>query len=133
MRVRIGTLAAGLLLLVMAAPAFAQSEIMHVNVPFSFSVGKKTMPAGEYVVSSDNLIIYTLRVRGKASSFVVTNSVDAGKPQHQPSLIFQRSGSQYTLAEIWTYDAEFGHSVVKPSFNGKNMLATQTVEVLAGQ
>ncbi len=132
MRFKVGTVFAGLLLLMMAAPAFAQSEIMHVNVPFAFSVGKKVMPAGQYSVMSDDLITYALR--GPQSGMVLTNNLDGGKTQHQPSLIFRRSGSQYTLVQIWSSDGQFGHSVLGSGFNGKNMLAsTQTVEVVAGQ
>jgi hypothetical protein len=127
---RLGTLAAGLLLLVMAAPAFAQNDIMHVNVPFAFSVDKKVLPAGEYVVTSNDLMTYTLL--GKQSSFVMTNNIGSKGVQHPPSLVFVQRGSQYRLSQIWMYDSETGHSVALPSFNGKNMLASaRTVEVLA--
>ena len=126
---------AGLLLLVTVAPAFAQSHYMFVDVPFAFTVGKKMLPAGKYVVSSDDLRTYMLREReSKQSSFVLTNDMGSGAVKQAPCLVFLQAGSRYALSQIWTSEGEIGHSVLAPSFKSKDTVASaKTVEVLAAR
>lgn len=134
MRLKVGTVIAGLLLLALAAPAVAQDDVMHVDVPFAFTVGKKLLPAGRYTVRKncmDNCYILS----GQQSAGVLTNGVESGAVKHAPSLIFLQSGGEYSLIQIWPHAGDAGKSVLAPTFNGKKMVAGvskgQTVEVLA--
>jgi hypothetical protein len=134
MRLKLGTSIAGLLLLVMAAPAFAQNVVMHVNVPFAFTAGKRLLPAGRYsVLENDGATAYTFF--GQRSATVLSNNGASGAAKHAPSLVFLQIGGEYSLIQIWPYDGETGQSVLGPTFNGKKMIAgtskAQTVEVLA--
>jgi hypothetical protein len=75
------------------------------NIPFEFSVGNKTMPAGEYTVSCANATsprkVLQLRSRdGRAGVFVQTNST-IGKIQDSAKLVFNRYGDQYFFAQAW--------------------------------
>ena len=75
------------------------------NIPFEFSVGNKTMPAGEYTVSCANATsprkVLQLRSRdGRAGVFVQTNST-IGKIQDSAKLVFNRYGNQYFFAQAW--------------------------------
>lgn len=75
------------------------------NIPFEFSVGNKTMPAGEYTVSCANATsprkVLQLRGRdGRAGVFVQTNST-IGKIQDSAKLVFNRYGDQYFFAQAW--------------------------------
>lgn len=119
---------AGMLLVVTAVPVMAQSQAMRVNVPFAFTIGDQVYPAGNYVVTSSN-DVYTLQ--GPKTAFVLANNVDS-KVEHQPSLVFVKSGAQYSLAQMWTEQGHLGHALFAASSKrDKNLPASaQTVEVL---
>ena len=75
------------------------------NIPFAFSVGDKTMPAGEYIVQCVNTDSPTkvLQVRSKNgdhSAMVRTNSV-IGKIEDSARLVFYHYGDQYFFAQAW--------------------------------
>src|SRR2546427_11378738 len=71
------------------------------NIPFDFSVGNKTLPAGEYTVrqinpSSDHAVLQLRSQDGKASAMVQMNAViDKTRSQETASLIFNRYGNRY--------------------------------------
>ena len=81
--------------------AQAPSKV-EVNIPFEFSAGTKTLPAGVYSIkrlSGNNLIMR--RVDGKSSVILnaplnLTSLDDKGE-----RLVFSKSGDDYYLAEIW--------------------------------
>ena len=75
------------------------------NIPFEFSVGDKTMPAGEYTVrctnpASDMKVLQLRSSDGRASIMVRTNSV-IGKTQEDAKLVFNRYGDHYFFAQAW--------------------------------
>jgi len=77
------------------------------NIPFEFSAGNKTMPAGEYIVrqvnpSSDRAVLQLRSKDGKSSAMVLMDSViDRAKSDEMASLIFNRYGNLYFFAEAW--------------------------------
>jgi hypothetical protein len=81
--------------------AQAPSKV-EVNIPFEFSAGTKTLPAGVYSIkrlSGNNLIMR--RVDGKSSVILnaplnLTSLDDKGE-----RLVFSKSGDDYYLSEIW--------------------------------
>ena len=80
-------------------------SLLKADIPFAFSVGNTTLPAGEYIlsrISSDsNIAVLQLRRRdGHESALVRTNSV-SGQIQEQGKLIFARYGDQYFFAQAW--------------------------------
>ncbi len=75
------------------------------KIPFSFSVGDKTMAAGEYSVHCVNpgSSVKVLQFRsedGNVSVLVSTNSVN-GSVQDNARLVFYRYGDQYFFAQAW--------------------------------
>lgn len=75
------------------------------NIPFQFSVGNKTMPAGEYTVlsvnaDSSNVVLKIQSQDGKAGALVRMMSV-IGKAQENAKLIFNRYGNHYYFAQAW--------------------------------
>jgi hypothetical protein len=75
------------------------------NIPFAFSVGEKTLPAGEYTVRCTNRdsSIKVLQVRskdGRDSALVQTHSV-IGKIEDGARLVFYRYGDQYFFTQAW--------------------------------
>jgi len=112
MRARWSFPLAGLVLLLGAAPVFAQSDSMSVHIPFSFVVGQKAYSAGDYLVTSPNLTIYRLTARdGGASAAVVTQSVDSGLQRHEAGLVFADFGAGIAfLADDWASSDRGGRS-----------------------
>jgi hypothetical protein len=86
--------------------ANAQSGVqLKANIPFAFSVGNKSMPAGEYTVgctnpSSDMKVLQLLSSDGHESALVQTRSV-IGKRQDNAKLVFYRYGDRYFFAQAW--------------------------------
>jgi hypothetical protein len=75
------------------------------NIPFEFSVGDKTLPAGRYMVQAVNAdsSVAVLKIQsadGKDSAMVRTMTV-IGKAQNEAKLIFHRYGNHYFFAQAW--------------------------------
>ena len=75
------------------------------NIPFHFSIGNKSLPAGEYTVQSisDDSRNAVLRIQsrdGKTSAMLQTSTVE-GKAQERAKLVFHRYGNQYFFAQAW--------------------------------
>ncbi|MGH9842538.1 MAG: hypothetical protein ACREEM_27670 [Blastocatellia bacterium] len=87
-----------------ANPANPASPPLKANIPFDFSVGNKTLPAGVYTVTPLTTP-GALRIRRedcRAAALVQTQSVQARHDQDQTKLVFRRYGDQYFLAQVWT-------------------------------
>ena len=84
----------------------AQTSLsLKANIPFAFSVGNQTMPAGEYTVrctnpSSDMKVLQLRSSDGHETALVRTSSV-SGKIQDDAKLVFNRYGDQYFFAQAW--------------------------------
>jgi hypothetical protein len=86
----------------------AQSSVcdqLKANIPFSFNIGNKTLPAGEYTVRCANPVsdMKVLQVRssdGRTSAMINTSSV-SGKEQDSGKLVFNRYGNQYFFSQAW--------------------------------
>ena len=81
--------------------ALAQNEVK-VNVPFSFTAGTSTMPAGSYTIKSDsgsrNLVYLTNW--GENTKSMALGVTEEGNPSETGKLVFHRVGDQYFLSEI---------------------------------
>jgi hypothetical protein len=83
-----------------SAGAFAQQ--LKANIPFDFTVGNTTMPAGEYTISSPLRNFVDLRSANRTlmatvggnQSYIEKKSSSAGE------LIFARYGDQYFLDSV---------------------------------
>lgn len=88
---------------VISANAQATNGKVVANVPFEFSVGYKTMPAGEYSVqaipSANGLMIQS--ADGKNSALRLSDPTDRVKEKSPARLVFHRYGERYFLAEVW--------------------------------
>ncbi len=77
------------------------------NIPFEFSVGNKSMPAGEYIVrqvnpSSDRAVLEFRSKNGKASVMVQMNPViDRTRSNETARLSFNRYGNLHFFAQAW--------------------------------
>ncbi|HEX8881361.1 MAG TPA: hypothetical protein VF749_15085 [Candidatus Acidoferrum sp.] len=94
-----------LALALLAAQAGRAQEPVLANIPFAFTVGDMTLPAGEYRVekvrdSAPALLIQ--RTDGGASIIVITYAVEANAPQAQTKLTFRCYAKQCFLSQVWT-------------------------------
>jgi len=84
---------------------------LRADIPFEFTVGKVTLPAGEYTVkcaTRQAADVLELRNRdGHARALVLMNSV-VGKKDKDARLIFNRYGNRYFFAQAWMPSAEIG-------------------------
>ena len=75
------------------------------NIPFQFSVGNSTLPAGEYVISKVNPtvdpgVLAFRSIDGSCHALIQMNSAQ-GKAQESAKLIFHRYGNKYLFAQAW--------------------------------
>jgi hypothetical protein len=84
--------------------AHAQSAPVKATIPFSFTVGGQTLPAGEYQVrqqaNSPHLIAVTSADR-KISAITIRQAAYAKSTSGRSVLIFRRYGNQHFLARVF--------------------------------
>jgi hypothetical protein len=101
----IGALVFVTLFAVSTATAQSASQQLIANIPFEFSAGNQTLPAGKYSVSiinpaSDQRVMMIRDLEGR-STVLQMHSV-SGKAQDGAKLVFHRYGDRYFLAQAWS-------------------------------
>jgi hypothetical protein len=97
-----------------AVTAQAQSNRLKADVPFEFSVGDSTLPAGSYIAQSTSQQGDVIIIRGLSngeSRMRVSHAVTANGSS-QARLVFHKYGQRYFLSEIWG-GGESGRQVLK--------------------
>ncbi len=122
--------------LAVSAPLSAQDLPLVANIPFEFSVGNTTLPAGEYrITQAASSSVVTLRGvdTNSAVATLTAFSGDHNRPQGEASLTFNRYGNSYFLSAIWNGYRGIGN-VLRPSHTETELnrsASTQKFEVLA--
>jgi hypothetical protein len=111
-------LLAGLLALsIMAVTQVARAqESMIVNIPFAFTAGNVTLPAGEYRVQKLEQYSAVLLMNcrdARAATFVVANPAQTKELQSQSKLVFNRYDNLYFLSQVWTAGSSRGRQLRK--------------------
>ena len=104
------------LALAFAASAQAQTALNYKTfaVPFSFKVGNKVLPAGEYKITADNQIVRVQRTDGKANAVSMTQRTrGVNHNLSDAKLTFRRYGDQYYLSQVWLPD-HLGQELKRP-------------------
>lgn len=86
------------------------------DVPFPFVVENTTLPAGKYIVRSDEPLHGTVYSLESADGSLHVDFLAEDIPStttHDPALVFDRVGGRYFLAQLWIADSLTGHQVVK--------------------
>jgi hypothetical protein len=114
-----------LALALLAAQIGRAQEPVLANIPFAFTAGNATLPAGEYRVekvqnSSPALLIR--RTDGSAYMIVMTSAVQVNAPQAQTKLIFHRIANGYFLSQVWTEGNTRGRELPKSAKEKKQRL-----------
>ena len=129
-----------LLLMLTAVSVCAQSERGNVtNIPFSFVVGEKRLPAGEYTFvpnRKDSHDVWLVQRRdGRTKALFITMSVRSSETQEKAKLIFHKYGDQYFLSQIWTPGADSGRQLLMPRLErelAKNKIERKTIVLANG-
>ena len=93
------SLAVVLGMLTLSAPAPVAAADIRANVPFSFTVDKKVLPAGTYNLTSSNA--QTLLISGFGASAITMGQHAETSTSGSPRLVFHRYGNDYILREVW--------------------------------
>ena len=105
------------------------------NIPFEFTVGKATLPAGRYTVTvmnptSDRKILQVRQIDGRASAMVITTDV-AGDMSENAKLVFHRYGDRHYFAQAQMSGDSTSLAAVKTRSEQKHAVAgTKRIVVL---
>lgn len=133
-----------LLSLAVSSTQAQSAKSVVVTIPFDFTVGGKTLPAGDYIVkrstqySEDGIQI--LRKDSGGGAFVLTIPIQSGAAKETSKLVFNRYDDQYFLSQVWASGSSYGRELLKTRQErtlgrelAKNGSEPQTVAVLARQ
>ena len=129
-----------LVLMLTAVSVRAQSVRTKVtNIPFSFIVGQKTLPAGEYTLEpnrKDSHIVWLIQHRdGRTSALFTSMPVRSSEIQEKAKLIFHKYGDQYFLSQIWTPGSQSGRELLMPRLErefAKRQIERRTIVLSIG-
>jgi hypothetical protein len=94
----------GMFLGLAAANAHGQAASkVKVEIPFEFSAGKTTVPAGLYSISRISANVLTFRSDDGKSAVILNAPVThtSSDPNAVERLVFSKQGERYFLAQIW--------------------------------
>lgn len=122
-------LVVGVMMVASGAPANGQSIRVSATIPFEFTVGDKSLPAGEYQVRAFNSSGDTLAITSKSKSAIrLSNSIQAAKEPNTSKLVFHRYGPRYFLAQVWVAGQTSGRQLLKSKEESR--IASQLAVVL---
>jgi hypothetical protein len=111
---RFTVIAALALAFVASAQAQTALNFKTFAVPFSFKVGNKVLPAGEYKITADNQVIRVQQINGKENAVsLVQHTRGTNHNLSDAKLTFRRYGDQYYLSTVWLPDS-LGRELKKP-------------------
>jgi hypothetical protein len=110
--------------------------LLTADVPFAFSVGKKTFPAGNYQVARDQEGRVSLRdPRGHVLVTVMSVPVAAVSAPVATKLVFQANGGGYALSQVWVANDRYGEQLhrSKPAMSLAKQNVSPEISVIAGR
>jgi len=112
--------------------AHSQTKI-RVNIPFDFTVGNHTLPAGKYDVGpalTGTAASWLITNHQGSGTFLMTNAVSSPIADHKCSLLFRRFRGQYALVQFWT-GRNNGRDVVRPKIAPSVIAQSELVQIAA--
>jgi hypothetical protein len=111
-------IALGLFLVLGAASADADLIALRAHVPFSFKVGEKVLPPGDYAFRLDGAeFAGVLRVRGESAReevLILTRKAEIpDSSREKPKLVFEKDGEEYVLSQVLD-PGRYGIQVLNP-------------------
>ena len=110
----------------MVANAQIASDVtIQANIPFAFTVGDTTLPAGNYtikVLDGDSMNVLELRsaIGHTAVVFETENTETRGaRVVNKSELVFHRIGDNYFLSQVWMAGSASGSELAKARMEKK--------------
>jgi len=103
----------GLLVGLAIAPAFGQVWGVKVKVPFKFVVANKTLPEGDYLLSSVHDEVFVQDSNGKRVAMVLTNAVGGRTVGKTGQVIFECYTDLCFLSQLWTPGQDTGRELLR--------------------
>ena len=128
------TIVLGALALAFAAAAQAQTALNYKTfaVPFSFKVGNKVLPAGEYKITAENEIIRVQKTDGKENAVTLTQRTRGTNHNlSDAKLTFRRYGGQYYLSQVWLPDS-LGRELKRPRHDATDVAQNYAIVEIFG-
>jgi hypothetical protein len=108
-----------LMLMVVAALGAATvsagpSEKIKASIPFAFTVGNATLPAGEYDVerrAAYGGMLFIRNAEGRGAAAQATNQVKGSVKAATFMLVFHRYGNHYFLFQVWSPGTNVGQEL----------------------
>ena len=103
----------------LTATAHAQSQVvLKADIPFAFTFGRQTFPAGNYVLLQTPGFLTLRDQQRRTLATVLTQDVLSHTPAVKPTLKFKATAGQHILTEVWHQEAT-GRQLLLPT-SGKN-------------
>ena len=103
----------GLLVGLAVAPAYSQVWGVKVKVPFKFVFTDKTLPEGEYLLSSSRDEVFLQDSEGKRLAMVLTNAVTGRKVGKTGQVVFECYTDLCFLSQVWTPGQDTGRELLR--------------------
>jgi hypothetical protein len=103
----------GLLAGLTVAPAYGQVWGVKVKVPFKFLVGNKTLPEGDYLLSSVRDEVFVQDSQGKRVAMVSTNAVSGRTVGKTGEVVFECYTNLCFLSQLWTPGQDTGRELLR--------------------
>ena len=90
------------IVLLAAASASAQTNLIKIKIPFDFNLGNISLPAGEYQVDKTDLgnqLVFSRK--GSPGVLVSSNNAETFAASSRTKLVFHRYGTTYFLYQLW--------------------------------
>lgn len=114
-----GALTVAVLALVMNVNAQTK---MKADVPFSFTVGEKALPAATYTVSELSSHAMVIRAADYSGGTIIQYQSAEKLNSQSPKLVFHKYGDRYFLYEVWSGSNE-GMEIRESKFEKEIKLA----------
>ena len=103
----------GLLVALAVAPAYSQIWGVKAKVPFRFVVADKTLPEGEYLLSSARDEVFVQDSAGKRVAMVLTNAVSGRTVGKAGEVVFECYADRCFLSQVWTPGQNTGRELLR--------------------
>ena len=128
---RIASILTGLSLVVLfsVASAYAESQQrMTASIPFEFTVGSISLPAGQYeFIRTDNDIYQVRDADGRSLFAMASASIQANGLRERSTLKFATVDGRHVLIQIWNQRADIGNEF----YHGQSYVEQPTVHGLS--
>jgi hypothetical protein len=97
-----------------SVPSYAQTAQIVVKVPFDFTVGSTSMPAGDYLLREDQSGVVFITSQELRKTIGVLTSADSPNQGNETSLTFDKVKGHYMLSQVAMF-AEPSRRILAPS------------------